>query len=183
MQAPWPKLLDSHKPVGFFGSLWRLCSMTMMSATERESDQVWVWRESARVQRRRRRSTGSGGMFCHFTGQRRPGSWDVGLLQAQASRTLVPKGLAFQRAHIAQGPLSKEECRWVWEDSYLGLAPPEPKRLSFPPGRVASGQHDHGQSRTVCGSAGMEASQPGRPVCGQDSRRTCSSRVALPAPT
>lgn len=115
--------------------------------------------------------------------ERKPGSWDVGLLQAQASRTLVPKGLAFQRAHITQGPLFKEECRWVWEDSYLGLALPEPKRLSFLPSRVASGQHDHGQSRTVCGSAGMEASQPGRPVCGQDSRRTCSSRVALPAPT
>lgn len=54
MQAPWPKLLDGHDTVGFFRSFWRLCPMMVMSATETGSDEVWVWREGARAQRRRR---------------------------------------------------------------------------------------------------------------------------------
>lgn len=40
---------------------------------------------------------------------------------------------------------------------------------------VDSGQHDHGQSRTVYRVAGPAGAQPGRLACGQDGGRTCSS--------
>ena len=52
--GPVAKILNSHDPAGFFRSWWRLCPMTVMSATERGSDRVWVWREGAGAQRRRR---------------------------------------------------------------------------------------------------------------------------------
>lgn len=67
----WPNALDSHNPAGVCRSLWKLCSLVVVSAIGRESDQSGSTREVR------------GRVFCSSEGQ--GGGWGAEMLVKELS--------------------------------------------------------------------------------------------------